>query len=249
MGEIEVTEHFVNDDGKQADYPIDRINLVAGTAKKLSVRTSLEEGFDGSVMTTVQGLPPGVEVVPASETAPDDTPPLDEGDKARFLPQTSTTTLMLVARHDSPITTEPHFVRAVVTPVYPDGSLGMPLSVQSIPLMVTRPNPEDSQRNDSADWPMTKSGFSILLAMIGLGVAAPAFPADLISIRLVPKKSICGVRTLTQRVVVIGKFSDGLERDLTVQSDIPFLIRLLPESRKMAGLWLWRTGAPKSHRV
>jgi hypothetical protein len=146
MGEIEVTDHFVNPDGRQADYPIDRINLVAGTAKKLSVRTSLEEGFAGSVITTIEGLPPGVELLPASETEPDDTPPLDQGDKRRFLPKTSTTTLVLLARRDTPITTVPHFVRTVVTPVYPDGSLGMPLSVQPIPLMVTRANPEDSPR-------------------------------------------------------------------------------------------------------
>jgi hypothetical protein len=143
VGEIEVTEHFVNDDGRQADYPIDRINLVAGTAKRLSVRTSLEEGFAGSVITTLEGLPPGVELLPASEATPDDSPPSDQGEKRQFLPQTSTTTLVLMTRHDSPITTVPQFVRAVVTPVYPDGSLGMPLSVQPIPLMVTQPNPEE----------------------------------------------------------------------------------------------------------
>jgi hypothetical protein len=143
VGEIEVTDHFVDAMGKQADYPIDRINLVAGTAKKLTVRTSLEEGFAGTVVATLEGLPPGVEVLPASETAPDDTPRLDQGDKRRFLPQTSTTTLVLIARHDSPITRVPHFVRAVVTPVYPDGSMGKSFSVQPVPLMVTRPNPKD----------------------------------------------------------------------------------------------------------
>jgi len=115
----------------------------AGTAKRLSVRTSLEEGFAGSVITTLEGLPPGVELLPASEATPDDSPPSDQGEKRQFLPQTSTTTLVLMTGHDSPITTVPQFVRAVVTPVYPDGSLGMPLSVQPIPLMVTQPNPEE----------------------------------------------------------------------------------------------------------
>ena len=139
VGEIEVSEHFVNIDATQVDYAVDRINLSPGMPRKLSVRTSLEEGFTGSVIVKIEDLPPGVEILPASETEPDDTPPLDQGDKHRFLPRISTATLVLMARNDSPSTATPRFVRVVVTPVRPDGILGNPLSVQAVPLMVIKP--------------------------------------------------------------------------------------------------------------
>ncbi|MSO23205.1 MAG: hypothetical protein EXQ58_08140 [Acidobacteria bacterium] len=149
VGEIEVTEHFINTDGTQADYPMDRINIAAGTAKKLSVRTGMEEDFAGSVIVRAEGLPPGVELLPASDTEPDDTPPLDQGEKRRFLPKRSIATLMLMARTDSPGTPTPHFIRVIVTPVHLDGSLGAPLSVQQVPLMVTQRNEGISSRGVS----------------------------------------------------------------------------------------------------
>ena len=65
---------------------------------------------------------------------------------------------------------------------------------------------------------MTKPRFSLLVAMIGLG--APLFAADLLTIRLVPEEINLSGAHAAQRIMVVGKYSDGLERDLTGQSRI-----------------------------
>lgn len=139
IGEIEVSEHFVNSDATQVDYPVDRINLYPGIPKRLNVRTSLEEGFTGNVIVRLEGLPAGVEVLPSSETEADDTPPLDQGDRHRFLPKISRAAVTLMAQKDCSSTATPYPVRVVVTPVRPDGTFGNPLAVQSVPLMVIKP--------------------------------------------------------------------------------------------------------------
>jgi hypothetical protein len=138
VGEIEVTEHVDEPDGKQADYPIDRINISPGVPKKLRVSINVEEGLPDSFMVTMEGLPPGVQVLPASQTDPDATPPLDEGDKYRFLPKTSYAMIMLAARGDCPVTPMPVMTRLVVTTVQPDGTISRPLAVQPVPLVVVK---------------------------------------------------------------------------------------------------------------
>ncbi len=68
---------------------------------------------------------------------------------------------------------------------------------------------------------MSQRGLSIIVAIIGLSVASPA--ADVLSIRLVPDEIQLAGANATQRILVIGKFTDGLERDITSESRIAVL--------------------------
>ncbi|MSO23204.1 MAG: DUF1553 domain-containing protein [Acidobacteria bacterium] len=65
---------------------------------------------------------------------------------------------------------------------------------------------------------MNKSVSFILAAIVGLSAAAPA--ADLLSIRMVPDEINLWGANSAQRILLLGKFSDGLERDLTAESRI-----------------------------
>ena len=66
---------------------------------------------------------------------------------------------------------------------------------------------------------MSQLGFSIVVVAIGFSVSA-AMAAEALSIRLVPDEIELGGANAAQRVLVIGKFSDGLERDITSDSQI-----------------------------
>jgi hypothetical protein len=67
---------------------------------------------------------------------------------------------------------------------------------------------------------MSKSKLSVLAAIISLGLGAPVFAADLLSIRITPKEINLWGAHAAQRVVVIGEYGDGLERDLTAQTHL-----------------------------
>ncbi len=115
----------------------DRLNIARGAAKKLNVTTAQEEEYAGDIAVTVEGLPEGVEVVPATEVKPEKGPPLDEGPKYRFRPKTETASLLLMARTDAPVTEMPRFIRVVCRPVV-RGVVGAPVLVKELPLMVVR---------------------------------------------------------------------------------------------------------------
>ena len=115
--------------------PIDRINLIAGVPKKLTVVTGLEEGFAAAVAVGVEGLPEGVKLFPAS--APETQPSvlLDEGDRERYLPRTSRAPVVLIANADAVPTETPQSVRFTVRCFAGTGST---LRVHEVPLMVLR---------------------------------------------------------------------------------------------------------------
>jgi hypothetical protein len=115
----------------------DRLNIARGEAKKLNVTTAQEEEFAGDIAVTVEGLPEGVEVLPATEVKPEKGPPLDEGPKYRFRPKTETASILLMARADAQVTEMPRFVRVVCRPVV-RGVVGAPVLVKELPLMVIR---------------------------------------------------------------------------------------------------------------
>lgn len=121
VGEVEVTE--------------DRINLVPGEARKLTVMTGQEEGFGGEIALTMENLPPGVVALPGTEVEPDRGINPDEGPKERFLAKTQKATIMLVARADAPATAMPRMVTMMAQPIV-GGKPGAPLPVAEIPLMV-----------------------------------------------------------------------------------------------------------------
>ncbi len=131
IGEIQVNE----ESKPGAAVPIDRINLIAGVPKKLTVVTGLEEGFAAAVAVGVEGLPEGVKLFPAS--APETQPSvlLDEGDRERYLPRTSRAPVVLIANADAVPTETPQSVRFTVRCFAGTGST---LRVHEVPLMVLR---------------------------------------------------------------------------------------------------------------
>ena len=118
--------------------PVDRINLTVGEAKKFIVVADLEEGFTGNLAVTVEGLPRGVDASSGTELEPEPSAPIDEGDKERFLPRRSMTTVLLLAAADVPPTLMPQLIRITARPVV-EGKIGLPLPVRAIPLMIVRP--------------------------------------------------------------------------------------------------------------
>ncbi|MSO23073.1 MAG: hypothetical protein EXQ58_07445 [Acidobacteria bacterium] len=123
VGEIQVKE--------------DRLNLVLGEARKLTVMTAQEEGFSGDIALNLEGLPPGVDAFPGTEVKPDKGAPPDEGYKERFLPKTENATVILMATANAAISTMPHSIRIVGRPIV-EGQPGSPLAVREILLMVVK---------------------------------------------------------------------------------------------------------------
>ena len=160
IGEVEVAE-ILSILEREGHIEIDRINLSPGEAKKLTVFTSREEGLDEEIAITVDNLPEGVEVYPASEV---DIFPVERGDKKkRFAAVVEPTTLLLVAGPDAPVTGMPRFIRFNVHAVQPgritrlykmsaerdlkpirNGMVGPRLQVHEVPLMIVAPSKDES---------------------------------------------------------------------------------------------------------
>lgn len=121
-----------------------QLNLVPGESKKVSILTEHEEGFDGQVALSFEGLPAGVEVLPAAEVEPERARPLDEGKKERFRPGQQVITVLLAAAQDAPATRLPQLTRVKARPVV-NGKTGPALAVQTIPVMVVKPEEADAK--------------------------------------------------------------------------------------------------------
>ena len=113
----------------------DRINLIPGEARKLTISTAHEEGFKGDVSFTITGLPPGVEAFPAVEVN-DSQEPLDVAVTPEMVePTMQESAIILLAEADTPPTRFPKNLRVHFRPIV-EGSPGANLLVQQIPLMV-----------------------------------------------------------------------------------------------------------------
>ena len=123
----------------------EHINLIAGQAKKLSVTTDQEEGYEGFVVLSVEGLPEGVQAVPGTEVEPDRPPPFSEGKKERFKTKSQKATFILLPGRDAPATHMPAVARVYAQPVV-DGKLGDRIPVKDLLVMVMRP-PEPLNEN------------------------------------------------------------------------------------------------------
>jgi len=113
----------------------DRLNLVPGEAGKLTVTTGQEEGFTGQILLQVEGLPAGVQALPGTDHQPETPPNLDDGPKARYMPQQGATSIMIVAAEDAPATRLPRILRIRARPVV-SGKMGALLPVGKVHLMV-----------------------------------------------------------------------------------------------------------------
>jgi hypothetical protein len=131
LGEVHITE--------------DHVNLVAGEAKKLTVVTDQEEGYNGFVVLSIDGLPEGVRAVTGTEVEPDSPPPFSEGKKERYTTKSQKATFVLLPGEDAPATQLPATARVYAQPVV-DGKLGDRIPVKDLLVMVTRP-PEAMSEN------------------------------------------------------------------------------------------------------
>ena len=133
VGEIELKE--------------DRVNLVAGEARKLTLTTGREEGFDGEVVIGVEGLPRGVEALTGTEVE-NEGPLADPSVRERsFVPKTQKATIILLAKADAPATSMPKVVRFTARPIV-NGKPGTELFIGNMALMVIRPTTTPAGESD-----------------------------------------------------------------------------------------------------
>ena len=113
----------------------DRLNLVPGGARKLTVVTGQEENFSGEIAVLVDGLPSGVKAYTATEVKP--RKPLGHPSEREecFIPSTQTATIVLLADQDAPLTPVPVWIHLGACPVV-EGTPGPVLSIREIPLMI-----------------------------------------------------------------------------------------------------------------
>jgi hypothetical protein len=120
----------------------DRINLVQGESKKLTLTAAYEEGFTGDVSFNFSGLPEGVQVLPGVQFQ-DQQPTLEKTENADIIaPKKQKTTVVLVASPHAPLTPKPVVVELYCQPII-NGKLGPRLSVRQLPLtVINTPQPE-----------------------------------------------------------------------------------------------------------
>ena len=122
----------------EMEVDVDRINLVAGRSKKLTLMSEQEEGFSGEVAVIVEGLPPGVQVLPVGVDVPEPKPTGEEGiKKESYIPTTRKASVLLLAE-SAAVTNLPTMVRVAARPIV-GGELGPLLVVKEIPFMVVPP--------------------------------------------------------------------------------------------------------------
>lgn len=116
---------------------VDCLNLEAGKAQKVSIVTDQEEGFDGYVIVSMEGLPQGVRAVPATEVDPDSPPQPPMGKRERFTTKSQKATLVLAPEASAPATRIPVIGRIYAQPVV-KGELGTRILIKEIPVMVVK---------------------------------------------------------------------------------------------------------------
>jgi hypothetical protein len=117
------------------DVAEEQINLRRGATRDISIAVEREEGFNGLITFAVEGLPPGVTVLPAAPK-PVDKPPLPNGGKLeRYTPIVQNSALVFVASPDAALTGIPSKIRITARPMV-NGKLGEAILVKELPLMV-----------------------------------------------------------------------------------------------------------------
>ena len=111
------------------------LNLEAGRAGTVNVITDQEEGFEGAIMLTMEGVPPGVEAMTATKSEPVQPPPINRGREDRYIARNQKATLLLVVSPDAPATARPVTVRVAARPVV-EGLLGPVTPVKDLFVMV-----------------------------------------------------------------------------------------------------------------
>ena len=140
LGRLEVT-------GRRLAPITDRVNLVPGKAKTVTVVCDLEEGFEGDVAVSAVNLPEGVSLLsatPASYTegllqgayyTPMGLESGHIGDHTRYRPVRRAVSLAFVVAGDALSTKLPQLVELTARPVLA-GRTGSSLAVGRVPLMI-----------------------------------------------------------------------------------------------------------------
>lgn len=115
----------------------EQINLIAGEVSKVSVETDQEEGFDGQIALTVEGLPDGVRALMGTELQPQVPPPYNPGKVERFRPESQKATFLFMTEENAAPTSKPVEARIVAQPVI-KGKLGRPLTAKNILVTVVK---------------------------------------------------------------------------------------------------------------
>ena len=101
----------------------------------MSVETDQEEGFDGQIALTVEGLPEGVRATMGTELQPHVPPPYNPGKVERFRPESQKATFLFMTDAGAAPTLKPVEASIVAQPVM-KGKLGRALMVKKILLTV-----------------------------------------------------------------------------------------------------------------
>src|SRR6266699_3175871 len=136
MGEVRVAE--------------EQINLMPGEVTKVSVDTDQEEGFDGQIALTVEGLPQGVRAVIGTELQPAVPPPYNPGKVERFKPESQKATFLFVTEQGAAHTSKPVEATVVAQPVM-KGKLGTPVVVKKILFTVAQSGPSKQDREPKTE--------------------------------------------------------------------------------------------------
>ncbi|MXZ35404.1 MAG: hypothetical protein F4Z21_09220 [Acidobacteria bacterium] len=122
----------------------DRLNLVAGQARKITVTTDQEEGYSGDIALVLDGLPEGVEFYPGTEVKAYQGPVPEDGLRPRFSPTSESVTIVVLAGADAPATPLPVKLRLLARPISDDGP-APGLLIKEIPTMVVRPSEREKE--------------------------------------------------------------------------------------------------------
>lgn len=122
----------------------DRLNLVAGQARKITVTTDQEEGYSGDIALVLDGLPEGVEFYPGTEVKAYQGPVPEDGLRPRFSPTSESVTIVVLAGAGAPATPLPVKLRLLARPISDDGP-GPGLLIKEIPTMVVRPSEREKE--------------------------------------------------------------------------------------------------------
>jgi hypothetical protein len=124
VGEVRVTE--------------DQVNLLAGEVGKISIETDQEEGYDGYVALTMEGLPEGVRAVMGTELEPAVPAPFNPGKIERFRTESQKATFLFLSDARTPPTAAPVEARVIAQPSV-KGKLGRAVLVKKILFTVVQP--------------------------------------------------------------------------------------------------------------
>jgi hypothetical protein len=153
VGRIELSLG-VTYEGSQVTDLTDRMNLPVGETRPLTLLCEKEEGFEGDLAITVDGLPSGVDLLPSSPASWTDV--LLRGMQYRPVgvdlispdhhrPRREVLTLLLSARPDARPTRLPQSVRFTAWPIV-QGRRGRPVPAGEIPLIVVERTADSAEK-------------------------------------------------------------------------------------------------------